>query len=229
MPIRINLLAEAQAAEEARLHDPVKRGIWIGGFLIFLVVLYISKLYVDILINNNSLKGLNERWSGPKGLAGKSGMVVTNQTKIVSIDRRLAELDRLSTNRFYWGTLLNVLQQITVDDVQVTTLRGVQEYSVTSAVPPKTVDGKTIPRTPGVSTERISIIIDGRDWNYSQQAYDKYRQALSTNEYFSRLSGGRGFRLGNTLGSPLPDPLNPARSFLTFTLECRFQEVVRHE
>ena len=39
MPIRINLLAEAQAAEEMRRKDPVKRAVWIGGFVIFLVLL----------------------------------------------------------------------------------------------------------------------------------------------------------------------------------------------
>ena len=229
MPIRINLLAEAQAAEEARLRDPVKRGIWVGGFLIFLVGLYIFKLWADILISNNAFKQMEARWTGPTGLSGKSGVVTTNQAKIASIERRMAELERLSTNRYYWGTLLNTLQQTVVDDIQITTLRGSQEYFVTNAIPPKTVDGKTEPRVPATSAERITITIEGRDWNYSQQSYEKYRQGLSTNEYFSRLSNGRGFRLGNTLGSPLPDPVNPARSYLLFNLECRFQEVLRHE
>ena len=31
MPIRINLLAEAKAAEELRRHDPVKRVIFVGA------------------------------------------------------------------------------------------------------------------------------------------------------------------------------------------------------
>jgi hypothetical protein len=229
MPIRINLLAEAQAAEEARLHDPVKRGVWVGGFLIFLVGLYIFKLWVDVLISGNAFKQLEVRWSGVNGLSAKAGSVTNNQSRIILIDRRLAELDRLSTNRFYWGTFLNVLQQTVVDDVQLTSLRGTQEYSVTNAIPAKTADGQTTPRVPASSVERITITVEGKDWNYGQQTYDKYRQALSTHEYFSRLSGGRGFRLGNTLGSPLPDPLNPSRSFLMFTLECRFQEVARRE
>ena len=33
MPIRINLLAEQQAAEEARRRDPVKRALWVGSGL----------------------------------------------------------------------------------------------------------------------------------------------------------------------------------------------------
>ena len=226
MPIRINLLAEAQATEEARRRDPVKRGIWIGVFLVFLVLLYIGKLYADIIIESIAYDRLNDRW---KKISPNSMAVSTNLAKIATIDRRLAELDRLSTNRFYWGTLLNALQQSVIDDIQVTSFRGVQEYSVTNAIAAKTSDGATTPRIPGTSVERITILIDGKDWNYGQQAYDKYRQILSTHEFFARFSGSRGFRLASTLGAPMSDPLNPARSFLTFTLECRFKEVARRE
>ena len=34
MPIRLNLLAEAQALEESRRRDPVKRAVWAGVFLV---------------------------------------------------------------------------------------------------------------------------------------------------------------------------------------------------
>ncbi len=34
MPIRLNLLAEAQAAEEMRRRDPVKRALWLAGLII---------------------------------------------------------------------------------------------------------------------------------------------------------------------------------------------------
>jgi len=42
MPIRLNLLAEAQAAEEARRRDPVKRAIWIGALLVSVVLVWSS-------------------------------------------------------------------------------------------------------------------------------------------------------------------------------------------
>lgn len=48
MPIRINLLAEAQAAEEMRRKDPVKRSIWIGGFIVFLTLLAALTLQLKI-------------------------------------------------------------------------------------------------------------------------------------------------------------------------------------
>ena len=40
MPIRINLLAEQQAAEELRRRDPVKRAIWVAGFFVVVVVVW---------------------------------------------------------------------------------------------------------------------------------------------------------------------------------------------
>ena len=58
MPIRINLLAEAQAAAELRRKNPVKRGIWIGSFLVCVVLLWIAKLQLDISFEKHSYNKL---------------------------------------------------------------------------------------------------------------------------------------------------------------------------
>ncbi len=47
MAIRINLLAEAQEAEELRRRDPVKRALWGAGFLVFLVWLWTGSLMLN--------------------------------------------------------------------------------------------------------------------------------------------------------------------------------------
>ncbi len=62
MPIKINLLAEAQHAEDLRRRDPVKRGIWISGFLVFLVLLYIAKLQLDVWQKQREYKQFEDRW-----------------------------------------------------------------------------------------------------------------------------------------------------------------------
>ena len=49
MPLRINLLAEAQAAEELRRRNPVKRALWIGGFIVALILLWSSTLQVQLM------------------------------------------------------------------------------------------------------------------------------------------------------------------------------------
>ena len=49
MPIRINLLAEQLAAEEARRRDPVKRAFWAGGALVAVVIVWIISLQLRLV------------------------------------------------------------------------------------------------------------------------------------------------------------------------------------
>ena len=55
-------MAEAQALEEARRRDPVKLGIWIAGFFVVLVVLWMEKLQLDIYLARNDWGTLNAQW-----------------------------------------------------------------------------------------------------------------------------------------------------------------------
>ena len=61
MPIRINLLAEAQAAEEMRRKDPVKRAVWIGGFAVFVVLLCAATLQFKIIVAKSEVSGLRSQ------------------------------------------------------------------------------------------------------------------------------------------------------------------------
>ena len=56
MPIRINLLAEAQAAEEMRRRDPVKRAVWIAGALVLVVAAWVVFLQVKIMKASGQLR-----------------------------------------------------------------------------------------------------------------------------------------------------------------------------
>ena len=58
MPIRINLLAEAQALEDARRRDPVKRVILAGVFAIVLILVWSSSLMVRTMIGKGELSQL---------------------------------------------------------------------------------------------------------------------------------------------------------------------------
>ena len=119
-------MAEAQAAEEARRRDPVKLGVWIAGFCVVLVGLWIAKKQFDIHFASNQLANLTEQWNHSKS---QSDLVTTNQDKMAERDQKLAALDRLSTNRFLWGNVLNALQLTVVDHVKVTHIVGDQAYT----------------------------------------------------------------------------------------------------
>jgi len=58
MPIHINLLAEAQAAEELRRRDPVKRGIFLGASLVVLMLVWSGMIQINSALANARLTGV---------------------------------------------------------------------------------------------------------------------------------------------------------------------------
>jgi hypothetical protein len=223
MPIRINLLAEEQAAEELRRKDPVKRGIWIAGFLVALVLLWLLKLQCDIWFDQKDLARINGRWSEIKA---NYAAVTNNVTKTAEIDRELVALDRLSTNRFLWAPVLNALQKCVVNNVQVTHFRGEQIY--TKEEPHDIGSGATKKTIPGGMVEKTSLFISARDTDANQQNYTRFKESLCNSEFFSKnLERRDGFVLDGTLSAPAADPADPGRAFITFALASHFPEVRR--
>jgi hypothetical protein len=225
MPIRINLLAEAQAAEELRRKDPVKRGIWVGSFLVCVVVLWIAKLQLDVSFEEHNCHNIEAEW---KGKMTKYSAVTNEQVKIQDINSKLAKLDLLSTNRFLWGPVLNALQKSMVEQVQVTRVRGDQTLTKEdgSIV---TIGTKKIV-VPGATIEKVALTIEAKDLKPGDQNYSKYKEALGTFDFFAKNLGRRnGFVMDGILGPLTADPLDPNKQFVTFTLASHFPEARRSE
>src|SRR5215471_5454602 len=117
MPIRLNLLAEAQAAEESRRRDPIKRVLWGAGLIIAVMLVWSSSLQVKAMLARSEVS----RLTGQMGSRTNAyAMVTAKLRKTQEIRQKLEALDKLSANRFLNATLLNALQQSTVDDVHLT-------------------------------------------------------------------------------------------------------------
>src|SRR5207247_938979 len=127
MPIRINLLAEAQAAEELRRKDPVKRALLAGVLLVVLIVFCGSTLEFDIINKKSGLKDLQTKWSS---IEKSYSVAVESKRKSIEVEGRLEALQQLKTNRFLWGTALNAFQQTLsgVEDIQVVRFKTEQGY-----------------------------------------------------------------------------------------------------
>jgi hypothetical protein len=126
MPIRINLLAEQQAAEEARRRDPVKRVAMAGGALALVMVFWICSLHLEA----GGARAELTRYEGRLlSVEENSKDARANRAAASEMEGRLAQLERYSTNRFYSATLLNALQHIIVDDVRVVHLQTAHRYS----------------------------------------------------------------------------------------------------
>jgi hypothetical protein len=223
MPIRINLLAEAQALEELRRRDPVKRAVWVGVGFLALMLVWISELQLKSLIARGELNRVNAQLNAR---TNDFQQVLTNQRKLVEANNRLAMLQQMSTNRLLHGTLLNALQQTTLDDVQLMRLKTDETYVYNEEIKPKTNGtDHVVASRPASVTEKITVILEAKDSapNPGDQV-NKYKQAIRQSPYFQTVLGGSNeVRLANL--SP-PQSLD-GRPYVLFTLECRFPEKTR--
>jgi hypothetical protein len=216
-------MAEAQVAEDMRRRDPVKRAIWICGFVVILVGLWIAKVQMDIIFENSRLKDIDSEWVAKKD---KYAAVTNNQARIGDITRKLTALENLSTNRFLWGNVLNALQQTVVDQVQVMRVVGSQTLTQEEAQTIGTgANKKTIPPA---AVERIMLTIDAKDLNPNVHNYVAYENKLSNFEFFLKHLGRRdGFTMDAPLGAVTTDPMDSNSVFQSFTLDSHFPDV-RH-
>lgn len=223
MPIRINLLAEAHALEELRRRDPVKRAIWVGAAVVGVMLAWCISLGGKAMIAKRELHKIEAQ------LVTRTNSyqsVLANQRKLTEVNRRLGALQQLATNRLLYGTLLNALQQTTIDDVQLVRFRADQSYSFTEEVKPRTNDEeRVIPGKPATATEKIVLSFDARDSSANPgDQVNKYKQAVTGSPYFKNvLSNTNDVRLASL--SPLQSSDN--KGFVLFSLECRFPQKTR--
>jgi hypothetical protein len=225
MPIRLNLLAEAQSAEEARRRDPVKRAAWVSALIIVVILVWSSSLQLKAILIHSEVSRLDGQINSQ---TNEYRQVLDNQNKAADFKNRLEALRNLSANRLLQGSLLNALQKTTVDDIQLLRLRLDQTYVYFEGTKAHTNDNNVlVPGKPPTSTEKTLLTLEGADScaNPGDQL-NKYKDALAANAYFKQvLLKTNGISLKN-LAPPQSSPLTGKRS-VTFTLECRYPEKTR--
>lgn len=222
MPIRINLLAEARALEELRRRDPVKRLSYLGAAVVCALAAFSTWMQLQVLMTNRELARVQAQITSR---STEFQVVLQNQKSLADVNRRLGALHELATNRLLYGTLLNALQQTTIDEVQLTRLRTEQNFVLVEATKPKDNGGKVVPGKPARVTEKILLTLDARDSGANPgDQVNKFKQALAESAYFQA-------NLGKTndvrLTSLSPPQAIDGKPFVQFTLECRYPERTR--
>jgi len=131
MPIRINLLAEEQAAEEMRKRDPIKRALFAGGAIAVLMVGWIAITQFSVSAARAELTGLG---ASLKKIEDSSKLVKSNQLAAAEMHGRLGSLDRYGRERFLSGSLLDAVQRAAVDKVRLMEIRVEQKHTVGDAM-----------------------------------------------------------------------------------------------
>jgi hypothetical protein len=224
MPIKINLLAEAIAAEEERRRDPVKRGTYVAGLLVLCVVFWAAMLQLKVMSAKSALGALESKWK----LIEKSYQATADAQKAsIEAEQRLAALHELSTNRFLWGNALNAFQQTLsgVEGVQMLKLKTEQNYMIIDGTPARTNDTKVIQGKPPTSTERISMTIEAMDTSAGRRV-NQFKEAIANVPFFKEsLNKTNGVML---LSRSAPQAsANGNSTFVTFSLKATFPEKTR--
>jgi len=224
MAIRLNLLAESQAAEEMRRRDPVKRAIWIGAALGIVMLGWSASLQFKAILSKAELSKTERQMNV---FTNEYAQVLDNKRKGDEILHKVHALDELTSQRFLHATVLNALQTATVTDVQLLRYRCEQLYALTDGVKPKTNADHVTPGRPATVTEKVTVLLEGSDSSANPgDQVTKFKEALATNPYFKEALGGRPNAVNlKSLGQPEFSP--NGRRGVYFTLECRYPEATR--
>lgn len=225
MPIRINLLAETQAAEDLRRRDPVKRAI-IGGILLIAIALAASSvLQFKVILAN---RDLNVVQSQIDIHTNEYQRVVSNLKSVNEAKMKLAALQKLSADRFLQGNLLNALQKSMVDGVALTRLHLGQSYLLTPGSSGQSGDENDHPRParPPTVTEKIVLTLDAQDSSASPGAQiSKFKDAIDSQPYFKAMLDQTNTISLVQISAPQMGP--NGRPFVLFTFECHFLDHTR--
>lgn len=225
MPIRLNLLAEAQAAEEERRRDPVKRAMWVAVLIVVAILGWSSSLQLKAMLIRSDVNRLEAQIGSHNS---QYQLVRENQSKVQELNQKLKALQQLAEARVLNGTLLNALQQTTVNDVQLLRLRLEQAYTAFEGTKTRTNDNNVvIPGKPPTSTERVLLTLEGADSSLNAgDGVNRYKDVLAANDYFKQVlvkTNGIGLK---SLAPPQISPFTGKRSVI-FTLECRYPDQTR--
>lgn len=224
MPIKINLLAEAIAAEEERRRDPVKRGTYVAGLLVLCVMFWAAMLQLKVMSAKSALGALESKW---KLIEKNYHASVDAQKASIEAEQRLAALHEMSTNRFLWGNALNAFQQTlsNVEGVQMLKLKTEQNYMIIDGTPARTNDTKVVQGKPPTSTERISMTIEAMDTSAGRRV-NQFKEAIANVPFFKEsLNKTNGVML---LSRSAPQAsANGNFTFVTFSLKATFPEKTR--
>ena len=223
MPIRINLLAEAQAAEESRRRDPVKRAGIVAVCLVVMVLVWISSLQVRIMADNSQLGNLQAKLSSR---TNEYVQILNNKKKLVEVNSQLTALNRLAANRFLQATLLNSLLHATVDGIQITRLRTEQAFDVTAEVKLQMEGTKVlVPAKPAKVTEKIKLILEAKDTSAApgNEQINKFKETLAHTAYFQAQQISTNNVLLKNLSPPQLDN-ESGKPYVLFSLECLYPD-----
>ena len=223
MSIHINLLAEAQIAEDLRRRDPVKRAIFFGVILVVMTLVWSLSLQLKVRSERARLAQAKSRIDE---LAAPWQEAQNSQKKIDAMNDKLLALDKLSTARFLQGNFLNDLQLLKTEGVQLTRVRLEQSYFNVPGTANTTNNGHITQGHPAATTEKIVMTLDARDSSASPG--DQINNSKAEIAGLPYVKGMLNPTNAVQLTKLMPPQVGPdGRQAVSFTLESIFPDKIR--
>jgi hypothetical protein len=234
MPIRINLLAEAQMEEELRRKDPVKRIILGAVGVVLVVAAWTGTLIWQAMDKGRELTATRQKL---EQLKPRHDQIKRNDLLAVEARQKIERLHYYATNRFLWAPVLNGLAQVCTNsfatNITFRRLQTEQQFVETPAIKMTTnALGQVVtPARPEGIVERNRMLVDARD--YGQEAdsnHMKFQTAVTEAPFFKALLDPRNPATMINLSLRTADPLQPGSpSFSTFVMQFQFAEKFREK
>ena len=226
MPIRINLLAEAQALEELRRKDPVKRAILVASCVVGAVLLWATTLQVRIMAARSELNSSAAQW---KGLEKPYNDAVGIKRQFIEAEEKLSALQNYTTNRFLIGNAFNALQQTLngIGDITLVRMKLEQNYIHTEETKPRTNGTAIISGKPATSTEKVMLQLEAIDASAQPGSQvSRFKQTITSVPYFQENLQKTNGVLLTSLSAPMAGALS-RNPYVMFTLQCFYPEKLR--
>ncbi len=208
-----------------RRRDPVKRAIWGAAAAAIAMLVWMGCNMVRLAAANSALQVEQSKFDAlEKGFkTTKDNLKLTGE-----YERNYDSLREMASIRPLWAPMLDGLQKcmLSVTNVQVMRIRSSQNYQYTDAV--KAKPGTAVKAKPSYTTQIISVVIDGRDYgDPAEQNYNKFKESIVNNAFFKEIiTNPNDIRL-KELSPPQSDPLDPSKTFVAFSIECRYPDRIR--
>jgi len=218
--VRMNLLAEHQEAAALRRRDPIRWASWAAALLILGLLCWGALLRLRVANADADLRRYERQVAS---LPKSSKEVMANSRRAGEIERTLASLDQIASNRFLWTSPLNALQFTIVDNIQLIRLKMQEEVVSQTGAKPATNANKGISGKLGISTGRITLTLQGKHFG-EPPAAERFIETIGSFPYFkANLRHTEPIRLLN-ISPQRVDPTDSSKAFILFTIECRFAE-----
>jgi Tfp pilus assembly PilM family ATPase len=218
--VQINFLADRFDTLARRRRNPMRIGALAAAAALVVMGVWAGYTHFALALTTAELQRLETETQAVQATAAGAAKAVLEGKKTLTTT---AALDQHATNRFLFAPVLNALQEIDAAEIHVVQLALQQTLQYTPPTKPSNKPGVRSAVKKGFVSSKVSLSIQAKNFGHPKRS-DEFIDQIANQTYFQT-----NLRSVNpvTLRSRTPqqvDPLDPAKVYNLFTIECSYPE-----